>query len=119
MQCPFCGSEGISEDVVFCPHCRYQFRPETGPVQSPAPYRENGDAPAPDEIRIVEALLVQPAVILMIFFSAGLYLAVNEIAALSVTVSGTVVRYGSVVCLLAGTVAAWVVYRLMLVRLRG
>ena len=25
MQCPACGSD-IDEDVVFCPHCRYQFQ---------------------------------------------------------------------------------------------
>ena len=126
MECPFCGAGGITEDAVFCPHCRYQFRPENEPEASGAPYRgrpENGGTyppadPGPGEIRIVEALLIQPAVLLMIFFSAGLWMVSGEIAGLSVSVSGVPVRYGAVVCMAAGAVAAWIVYRLMLVRLR-
>ena len=128
MQCPFCGSEGIAEDVVFCPHCRYQFRqPEPGPVsvahEETFPAEPGNRSPeretfAPGEVRLLEVMVLQPAVLLMIFIATALYLTIGQIPGLVMNVSGAEVRYGGVLCFIAGAFVAWVFYRVILLRIR-
>jgi hypothetical protein len=126
MQCPSCGYDGIADDACFCSHCRYQFRePETEAIfeqipsprlQHPAEYRLS-DSSTRQRTRRLEVMLIQPAVLLMIFFTVVFYVSLGRIAELTFSVASLEVRYGGFVCLLAGTILAWIFYRLMLMRI--
>ena len=125
MQCPSCGYENIAPGAVFCPNCRFQFRPQepdpVAPLYEPIPadeYPLDPDTSAPvDETRLIEVLLLEPALILMIFTTGALWFALGGIANLAVTVSGVEVRYGGAICLLGGILTAWIFYRISLWRL--
>lgn len=128
MQCPFCGSDGLAGDVVFCPHCRYQFRP-VDPVAGEES-RDSGVLPVQDycgappgpepegEARIPEVLLIQPAILFMIFIAVVVYTVIGSLPAFGVRIAGSVVNMAGLVCLLTGAISAWAFYRLMLARLR-
>ena len=127
MQCPACGYENIPEDARFCSRCRYRF-PDQEPYFSPPAFNNTGYAQqesvpvdsepvAPDESRLLAAMVLQPAVLLMIFSATALYLTIGRIGELAFFVSGYEIRYGSVLCFVAGALIGWIFYRVMLIRL--
>lgn len=127
MQCPACGYENIPEDARFCSRCRYHF-PDQEPYFSPPAFNNTGyaeaeSAPAepepvaPDESRLLAAMVLQPAILLMIFTATALYLTIGQIGELAFPVSGYEIRYGGVLCFAAGSLLGWIFYRVMLIRL--
>jgi hypothetical protein len=120
MQCPACGSDGIDEDVVFCPHCRYQFRvPDDDVVFETRPYpgsrRMVYGGPADQkfsnkELQLAKLQLVQPVVLIAIAVAGALYLSSPRIGQVSVTVAGMDIFFGGVLCLVLGALAAMIVY---------
>jgi hypothetical protein len=120
MQCPACGYEGIAEDVVFCPHCRYQFR-EVGEdiyfedLPSPA-YPARHECAMTDqklskkEIQLAKIQLLQPVVILILVIAGALYLSSPRVGQLSIMVSTLEIFYGSILCLVTGAVIAGIFY---------
>jgi hypothetical protein len=128
MQCPSCGYDGIAEEVVFCPHCRYQFRVTDDDIifENPPdhPARITYDTLHPDrkfseaDIRLAKLQLLQPAILLMIATAGALYLSTPRIAQMSIVVSGTDVFYGSILCLILGAATAGIFYLVLAWRIR-
>jgi hypothetical protein len=126
MQCPACGSEGIDEDVVFCPHCRYQFRVsdddvvfENQPVYG-SPRRSGGIADqrfSKKELRLAKVQLLQPTFILAIALAGALYLSSPRISQMSVTVASMDIYFGGVLCLVLGALVAAIFYFVVAYRL--
>jgi hypothetical protein len=129
MQCPACGYDGIAEEASFCPNCRHPFRETESDVifESPPQYlpepRPARKSPKEKltrkEMLQFEVQLLQPAVILMLALAAVFYLSSGRIAELSVSVLSSEIRYGGVLCLIAGAVIAWIFYRIMLWRVQS
>ena len=126
MQCPSCGYDTIPDDACFCPRCRFQFKePEItfDDEPFPAPATDHrvsaplAERRAPRDVKTRQALLVQPAVLLMAGFAIVLYLLLGPAAEMSMTVMGTALRPAGLFCLGAAAVLAWICYRLMLIRL--
>lgn len=126
MQCPACGYDGISEEALFCPHCRHRFLEpddeifENPPVYEPehsAEYADMGDLFAENQVRQIRAQLLQPALIVMLSTAAILYLSSGRIAELAVTVAAFEIRYGGFLCLVAGAIIGWIFYRIALHRI--
>lgn len=129
MQCPICGYDGIDDEAVFCPHCRYQFlEPEPdmtyqefAPRDAPRPKRSAPagapENPAQSEARLLEVLLLTPALILMIIFSAAIYLAIASVPQLVLHLSSAEIPCAAPASIILGAIPAWIVYRIMLMRL--
>ncbi len=127
MQCPFCRSEGVPDEAVYCPHCRYQFRPaitepEPGPVQHTAEKPESIEDPQPGdgpdgEIRLLEALLLTPAILVMIVTAVVISAGIGTLPALTLTIAGHPVTIAGAISLVFGALAGWIFYRVMLARL--
>jgi hypothetical protein len=125
MQCPACGSD-IDEDVVFCPHCRYQFGVpeddvifENAPDPSPRTPAFGGSDKrfSAKEIRFAKVLLLQPVILLTIAIAGALYLASPRIGQMSIMVSAMEIFYGGALCLVAGAVVAGIIYLVIAYRL--
>jgi hypothetical protein len=122
-----CGHGGIADDACFCPSCRHQFRqpePDVTFDQYPqvVPPYAHDPAPGPEPAvpgtgHILDALLLQPAVLVMIFVAAVTYLTIGSLSQFSVTLAGAEFRLAGVVSLGIGVIVAWIFYRFMLVRM--
>jgi hypothetical protein len=125
MQCPACGSDGVAEDVVFCPHCRYQFRqPEEDRVyeNQPAPvsYVHTGVSDqkfTKKELQLAKIQLLQPFILLTIAVAGAFYLSSPQIGQMSITLSNREIFYGSILSLISGAVVAAIFYLVITFRL--
>jgi hypothetical protein len=123
MQCPACGSESINDDVVFCPHCRYQFRvpeeyaefvrPDPRPVPRVQASSKNEEKFSRKEILQLKIQLLLPTFIILLSFALFFYTVCWRTNPLSLEISGIELEYGGILCLFIAAIIAWIFYRLM------
>jgi hypothetical protein len=127
MQCPDCGYEA-DDEVVFCPHCRFQFRessettvvPDTTHPDTPMYYGENygnrfeeTQRMFPDkEIRLLEVQLMQPALLVVLIISLFTYSLFSTIPFIPLTVAGLSFAMNGILSLTCGLFAGAIFFYL-------
>jgi hypothetical protein len=121
MQCPDCSSE-VDDAVVFCPHCRYQFKEmeETGndqpfPARTPGSKRPAIEKPetfTKKEIKQLEIHLLQPALVLVLTVSLFLYIVTPDMSVFQIMLSGQKLELRGAMCLFVGLLAGIIFFLL-------
>jgi hypothetical protein len=120
MQCPDCGYE-VNDTAIFCPRCRFQFRetdtlpvvpdtiiPDTpvhGAKSDESFFEETQKAFSDKELRMLEVQLLQPAILVVLVISLGMYTVISTVPFVPITVAGQSIGMTGIVCLAAGLVA--------------